>query len=662
MNIDSVGSDQKTTPITYFVAGFVFMSAILFYLGIKLSRNILTSTQYIIFWFIYVITIVTLGNSIFNYYTLITINKKTGIPGDKGEPGVEGDKGDEGDCEKDCKLKTFSKSVLLKLDKAYNVVLEKSIGEKIDPPKKINNTYIKNLVVRICDSPQFKQVSQLRHPTNLLSYITEIFIKWFDLIAAADNSENKKHFQEYMDIYGEQREWESMVDNQYNPFHEIEKYDIFYWGLDKEFHPIKLKSCVKQPPPPIKPPIKAFKTNVYTWDWDDKGTRARDSFSTFFTPPMTIDGEVYYPLGVIGESGYAIQNKNKSGKFIEKLGGKVPVRYDIPGNKYAGPNKTNVIVSASSKWVKKPHPDHWSWKFNGKRSNSIRNKFRRNSGKPMSFWNAEDFYEDGELYRCFGSMIARQDYHWNQKPFNKTNRDKVPFVCINDKALEPLPPKHGRIWTDAGSGRKFSGAIFNNNDGIYNLAYTNNNYGPDNNRKMYKLKSEFLEDIVFNEKQFTSENEKDVGYGVGFQEVKYEKNRDGSLFNLLDLVVKAPLEGVYNNKLLFLEHSGLNNPNSYFIKEYEVMTNKPDKCLKTGGAFTKSVECNPTQNAQIWEIEFLEQSSELCLLKSVDTGKYLYSNNPSRFGISGDIPSRNIDDVYLKPYIWRIQKDKKLII
>jgi hypothetical protein len=55
---DNIGSKnnisgEKATPITYFIAGFIFISAILFYLGIKLSKDILTTTQYIIFWFIY---------------------------------------------------------------------------------------------------------------------------------------------------------------------------------------------------------------------------------------------------------------------------------------------------------------------------------------------------------------------------------------------------------------------------------------------------------------------------------------------------------------------------------------------------------------------------------------------------------------------------------
>jgi hypothetical protein len=655
----SINDNQKVnTSIIYFIGGFIFISAILLYLGIFISKNIEDSTKYLIFWFIYIITIVTIANSLFNYYTLATISKKSGIPGDQGLPGEEGDKGDDGECEKDCKLKTYSNVVMQKLDNAYNTILEKSIGNKIEPSKKIKNTYIKNLVIRICDSKQFKQVAQLRHPTDLLSYVSEILTKWLQIIANADGSENKKHFQEYMEIYGEHREWEAMVTSDNNPFQEIEKYDIFYWGLDKEFQPIKLQSCLKQSVKKTAP-IKAFKTNVYTRVMDDRGTGADRDYSAWITKPMTIDGDIYYPLGLVG-----MQQNSKTiksgGRFIEKLGGSNPKRYNLPGKQFDGPTKTNIIVSADSKWIRKPHPDKWSWKWNAKRKKS--SLLRRNSGKDQTWWNAEDFYEDGELYRCFGSMIYPDEPPISNKynPSRMLGRDNVNMVCINDKALEKVNFKHYSLWDDGGSGRKYDGSIFSNEDGLYNLIYFQSGYTQDNNRKMYRIKPEFLDEVTLNENPFTSNNEKDTGYAVGFQEVKYQKNRDGSLFNLLDLVVKAPLVGLFNNKKLFLEHSGLNNPNSYFIREFDETSFQPNKCLKLNGAQIKGVECNPTQNQQLWSVEFIEQSSEICLVKSVETGKYLYSNSPKKFGVSGDISSRNINDKYLRPYLWKIEKDKTL--
>jgi hypothetical protein len=146
------------------------------------------------------------------------------------------------------------------------------------------------------------------------------------------------------------------------------------------------------------------------------------------------------------------------------------------------------------------------------------------------------------------------------------------------------------------------------------------------------------------------------GFALGFQDVNYEVNRKGSLFDLLDLVIKSPLQSIYTSQILFLEHTGLNNPNSYFIK-----TKITDgKCLKVTSNNEKIEikECNAAQDSQVWEVEFLGQSKEICLLKSVNSGKYLYSSKSNVFNITGDIQSRNINDRILKPFQWRIIQKK----
>ena len=109
--------------------------------------------------------------------------------------------------------------------------------------------------------------------------------------------------------------------------------------------------------------------------------------------------------------------------------------------------------------------------------------------------------------------------------------------------------------------------------------------------------------------------------------------------------------------MLFIEHTGLNNPNSYFIK-----TKITDgKCLKVTSNNEKIEikECNAAQDSQVWEVEFLGQSKEICLLKSVNSGKYLYSSKSNVFNITGDLKSRNINDRILKPFQWRIIQKKR---
>ena len=654
--MDTSIEPKKADLFIYYIAGYLFVSAVLFYFGTIISKDIENSVSYGLFWVIYFITFITLGNSVFNYYSYVSLGSKDGIRGNEGYPGIEGEKGDEADCDKDCKLKSFSLVILNKLNVEYNKILEVARKRAIEPSRNIKNSYIIDTVKRICDSKQFKQVSQLKHPSKLLDYIGETFSKWIRIIAEADLSEGKKHFQDYMEIYGEQREWEALIKAENNPFHEIEKYDIYYWGLDKEFHPIKLKSCLKtiekKAEKVVEKPIKAVKTNLYNRQYFDKGTGARFDLALWRSEPLKIKDEMYYPLGEVST---CVWDPKVNTKYVEILGDK-PFKFNInmDPKKMVGPNYSNVLIAGDKDSIRKPPTTAWEWEWSDKGT----------GGKyDVTMWNAKDFEEDGKLFRCFGSM-SMANYKGN--PTEQLGRDKVPMVCVNDTLLDEVPNKHNFIYNDRKSGGKFDVEVYANLDNDYNLSYFRKGYkGPDLTRKMYKLKDEYVKGNVNNSNLSGDEinNMVDDGYAVGFQEVKYEQEQDrkGSLFNLLDLVVKSPLQNMFHNQKLFLEHSGLNKPNSYLIKEYDKKTNEPDKCLKInekGTSYTVST-CNPTQDKQLWEIEFLGQSKEMCLVKSLQNSKYLSSLKPYVYQLTGNLPSRDIKDPKLKPYIWHILSSNK---
>ena len=652
--MDTKTENQNSNLLIYYIGGYLCLSAILFYFGTIISRKIENLVAYGLFWMIYLITFITLGNSVFNYYSYKTLSNKDGLRGNRGYNGLEGDKGDEAECDKNCKLNNFSSVILGRLNVEYNKILEKARGRKIEPSRKIKNSYIIDTIKRICDSKQFKQVSQLKHPSKLIDYISETFIKWINLIAEADLSENKKHFQDYMEIYGEQREWQSLIKPEDNPFHEIEKYDIYYWGLDKEFHPIKIKSCLKSvklndDEIKKKPKIKAVKTNIYNRKYYDKGTGAKFDLALWRSEPLKIKDEMYYPLGEVST---CVWNPKLNDKYVELLGDK-QFKFAVNSSiKMVGPNYSNVLVAGDKDSIRKPPATAWKWKWND----------RKTGGKfDVTMWNAEDFEEDGKLFRCFGGM-SMPNYKGN--PTEQLGRDKVPIVCVNDKLLDEVPNKHNFIYNDRKSGGKYDVSVYANLDGEYNLSYFKKDYkGPDLTRKMYKLKDEYVKETK-NSKNISSEtlhNLEDDGYAVGFQEPTYQQDRKGSLFDLLDLVIKSPLQNMFQNQKLFLEHSKLNNPNSYLIKEYDRKTGQIDKCLKineSGNSYTVTT-CNPTQDKQLWEIEFLGQSKEMCLVKSLQNSKYLFSKKPYLYQLSGDLPSRNIKDENLKPYMWHILSSNK---
>jgi len=650
-------SKRSQDLFIYLISGFILGACILFYAGTIISRNITNETVYGLFWIIYVITIITFGNTVFNYYTYTNINIKDGITGSVGEPGIDGDKGDDGDCNRDCTLKSYSLVGEKRLNVEYNKIILKYSGKEPNPPKVINNKYIKDMIKRIIDSVQFKEISQIKHPNIVLDYVVENFVKWFEIIVNVDKSEGKKHFQDYMDIYGEQVEWETIIKDDNNPFHEIEKYDIFYWGLDKEFHPIKIQSCLKvKKPVEIKKktgPIKVLRTNVYERNYNDEKSGADRDVATWISKPVTIKGHTFNSLGSVSTP---YHNISGGGRFIEQIGPDNSNKILINGNFINGPSKSNIIVSGDSKWIRKPHPDHWTWKWDTQRKNNVKNFFRKSNYMRATFWNAEDFYEDGELYRCQGSMVTPTQRDWVKNPSKYFGRENIPFVCINDKALEEIPHSHTNVWDDSGFGTVDDGSVFTNNDGEYNLMYFRDGYTADYKRKAYRIKSDMIDNtpLIDDTKHFTNNEEVDLGYAVGFQDVKYNKERKHGMFDLLDLVLKSPLKSLKTNQQIFIEHTGLNKPNSYFVKVIDKKTNTPSSCIKINNSTVSQVDCNPLENKQIWEIDFLGQSKEICLIKSTDTEKYLLSMVADKYEISGNLPERNINNVNLKPFLWRV--------
>ena len=630
----------------------IIITSIIFvlFIGYITSHQINNLYLYAIFWLLYTISVLTLLNIGLNFYITYNTKNKKGISGSRGVKGIQGDKGDDADCDKNCKLDNYNKVVIDNLNKAYNKILEKSRGSIIDPPRKINNEYIIDTIKRICGSKQFKEISQVKHPSNLLDYISNIFIKWIELIADADKSEGKKHFQDYMEIYGERIEWEALVKPNNNPFREIEKYDLYYWGLDKEFHPIKINSCDKDDTK-LKSTgvIKAYKTNVYRKVYDDRGTGARRDASIWITEPMKIGGATFFPLGSVSANRHNVQGNNR---YIEKFSGNNTdnLKYELSNKSFSGPLHSNIIVSGDRKWIRKPSASSkgWSWKWND----------RKTGGRTdVTLWNAEDFTEDGELFRCFGSMAMTN--HNRNNPSVQLGRDKVPIVCINNKALEEIPNKNNFVWDDKRSGGRYDGSIFANYDGNYNLSYFQQGYRPDTKRKMYRIKPEFLNTTFTGyTNEINSNIEKEDGLARGFIDVDYKmRDRKKGMFNLLDLVMESNIENFLSKNTFKLEHSGQNNPNSYFIRKINKFTKEPEACLivnKDKGDIIEEDKCNSTKDNHIWEIEFIGQSRELCLIKSKDNGKYLIDLNNGEYKTLGNIPTRNINNPKFHPFMFKI--------
>ncbi len=627
---------------------FAVIGLVCLFIGHSLAMNIENIYLYLIFWIVYIITLLTVANTIWNIYVYLMINKKKGPIGEKGAPGPDGDEGDEGDCDANCKINLHINKILEELNKYYNKIL----GKEYNPPRKINNKFIKDTLKRITTSKQFKEIAQTQNVGRIIDYITDIFKKWFDILAKADKSEGNKHFMDYMEIYGETVQWEFITDPENNPFFEIEKYDIYYWGLNKEFYPIRFKNCVDTSKNKNQGDgsvdntrLQVLETNMYKETYNDKGTGAKKSLSVWLTNPIKIEDNTFYPIGSIFHPN---RNPSSNQRYVKQMGD-YPVPYMNTVNvKNRGPSIRNVVVSDNNKnLVRKPPVDAWSWKWNDKKT----------GGKQSTtFWNAEDFQEDGELFRCFGSMTMPN--HSMNTPTQQLGREKVPIVCLNDKILEEVVVNDTLTWNDKKSGGKNSGSAWSSLDGLYNLGYFQKGYAKNKERKMYKIKNEYMNNNPIEGNKTITPNDENLSTEVGFQmpDYKYEMKRENSIFNLLDLVIESDIECLSNGDKLHIRHSGLNEPNSYLIKQYN-RTSKTlnDYCLKliekpsSKTMEIKNSPCNPTKLEQIWEIEFIGDSSELCYIKSKDNGAYLLSEGSYKYNVKSKIEEKN-----KKQFTWRI--------
>lgn len=203
---------------------------LLIVVGQRMSSNMRDWVEVLLFWIMYITTIlcvVVIGLSV-TFFNILR-NKK-GQPGKRGEIGDKGERGDTGDCEVGCRDKICTKTIL---DSIINEV--NRLEGNPTPPIELKNAYIKEKVKQICNSDEFKQIAPYRGPNALISYLKDKWIEWTKMIY---DSAGKQYFQSI----GAENEFEWEKDN---PFNEIKKYDIFYWGLGEYYRPKVVNRCIK---------------------------------------------------------------------------------------------------------------------------------------------------------------------------------------------------------------------------------------------------------------------------------------------------------------------------------------------------------------------------------------------------------------------------------
>lgn len=398
------------------VFGLLVMFIISLFLGYFLSPKSINLSELIIFWMLYVITLSTVFIIFLSIYINYDLRNLKGPIGEEGEPGESGDKGEPGECEKDCKLHIPYNIVLFNVEK-YLYILEEKNGDKYnliknkdllerDKIKKLMNTkkiqdvyteehlkllidscekifshineidnsnerlelknmYLKETIKRVVYSNQFKELEEYRGRNKLTEYISYVFLIWVKEIY--DKSSIKYFitmgFEDDFKFYDK------------NPFDEIKKYDIFYWGISRKAKirkisskplykkkvEFKQKDGFQNPKENLnksiedtnknhrleKKEIKIIRSNDYVFSYNDTGSRLDESIACFKLKPKTVESdgktETYYPLGDICVNRFGDKGENEKKKRI--FGD-----YDSPSEKgeyQIGPNRDSILVNGS---------------------------------------------------------------------------------------------------------------------------------------------------------------------------------------------------------------------------------------------------------------------------------------------------------------------------
>ena len=193
----------------------VFVAFIgLFFIGFNISSSIEIQGNYIIFWIMYIVTIVSIFTIGFSIYFHYVIERKRGPPGDQGQQGDTGDEGNKGKCSEDCETGLCYKIIMKTIAEKLKTISRKDV--------RINNIYIKNKIKEMCESDEFKALNKYKKIEDIINKLKEV---WEDWVEKLYNSGSHLYFENM----GAHHEFDWSNDN---PWDEIMKSDYYYMGLN----------------------------------------------------------------------------------------------------------------------------------------------------------------------------------------------------------------------------------------------------------------------------------------------------------------------------------------------------------------------------------------------------------------------------------------------
>ena len=355
---------------------WIFFIIVLFCLyiliGLHITDGIESFIQTLLTWIIYTIMCSTLLNVFLLGYFWSVVHNKKGPTGLRGPIGERGPIGIEGKCELDLVEAYLIKELMKFIDDLY--FAEKSRHILNNTTYTIPCTYVNNKIAVMAGSRQYKtiyknlyvnynktlygtstfntdtQQTDTKPIQSIISYLKNIWREWFNLIYNATTIPGE-WFNDSSPDADENYKWSGT-----DPFIEIRKYDIYYWGLTRNFRPLKAEICrtnadeysklpiINQV---LEPKLKIIKTNDYYQVGDSRNTNDDQQASIWSPNVVSINSDTYYPVGDLFYIGNNIPYKYGNTVVGNDLPGEPGViRYNnSDSNGTNGPDMSTILVA-----------------------------------------------------------------------------------------------------------------------------------------------------------------------------------------------------------------------------------------------------------------------------------------------------------------------------
>jgi hypothetical protein len=574
-------------------------------IGLYIAGETTETSTYIFTWVIYTCLCFTVVNIVLLAYFWDTLQNKTGPAGLRGPIGERGKQGSTGTCN----ISASQSYLIMSLNKFIDDLYKSKTGENIlnDELQTFPSKYLTNKIKTMAGSRQYNIIianlsNQYKPIENAVNYVKSIWKIWFDLLYNA----NPEWFK---DPYGdEEYKW-----NGENPFIEIRKYDIYYWGITRAFRPLKAEICrttsqyisSKLPYVDKEPRLKIIQTNDYEFVGDDYKTRGDPDAGWWRPKIQTIGDTTYYPVGDIitaGDKNAIYWDMYKTGKTV--IG---DMQFDVPeepregGNRGNGPDMKTILVGGDVKPVS-------GYPYVDAKKQLYSTRIGGDNGLSIGYPQCPEGYQAignvmyaGKFVKNPNNIVClpRECVDWNGSSISDyitTWKQRLSIYVLND-------------W--------LSGNYEATPDNGYNLmAGSNSKYG------FWKIKDKCL---APNDAPITKEPEpENTELGIGWNGHPYKLDPKYSIFTFLDLVPEGMIVNKISGRRFYIIHYGGDEANLYNVLDFNTQTGKFDNGLQTAEGFrVKSRPLNRRDSRQQWIIE-LQNDKKFLKLRNKENGQYLY--------------------------------------